>query len=100
MMAAAKEMSVDSAEAAVLSGLDAAKNRTEGFSRGKDVPVCVWQEFSSTARLTAGWRHASSVADTSDIIFWLQQPDTMLQQPITSQTAIYKKANHTTGRHV
>lgn len=38
MMAAAKEMSVDSAEAAVLSGLDDTKNRTEGFPRGKDVP--------------------------------------------------------------
>lgn len=43
MMAAAKEMSVDSAEAAVL---DDTKNRTEGFSRGKDVAVCVWQESS------------------------------------------------------
>lgn len=47
MMAAAKEMSVDSAAAAaVLSGLDGTKNRMEGFPRGKDVPVRVWQDFS------------------------------------------------------
>lgn len=62
MMAAAKEMSVDSAEAAVLSGLHDTKSRTEVFPRGKDVPVCVWQEFSLTARLITGRRHASSVA--------------------------------------